>query len=180
MYSGFIQRRFGHKLVKFNNQIYHQIMEEIKIITPLTTDEVLTNAYGSYNKAVIKIKSSILLKINEKEREKAKILIEDWEENRYLHSDIYDLENAFSKADKIEYLEFNSKEDAAVYLSGQNKFKNLFIVISQSVEEITMAEVSELLKAVMTKQQSEDADLLWDAFYKADASFIRMLIQFAE
>ena len=101
-------------------------MEEIKIITPLTTDEVLTNAYGSYNKAVIKIKSSILLKINEQEREKAKILIEDWEENRYLHSDIYDLENAFSKADKIEYLEFNSKEDAAVYLSGQNKFKNLF------------------------------------------------------
>ena len=75
-------------------------MEEIKIITPLTTDEVLTNAYGSYNKAVIKIKSSILLKINEQEREKAKILIEDWEENRYLHSDIYDLENAFSKADK--------------------------------------------------------------------------------
>ena len=120
------------------------------------------------------------MKINEQEREKAKILIEDWEENRYLHSDIYDLENAFSKADKIEYLEFNSKEDAAVYLSGQNKIKNLFIVISQSVEEITMAEVSELLKAVITKQQSEDADLLWDAFYKADASFIRMLIQFAE
>ena len=155
-------------------------MEEIKIITPLTTDEVLTNAYGSYNKAVIKIKSSILLKINEQEREKAKIMIEDWEENRYLHSDIYDLENAFSKADKIEYLEFNSKEDAAVYLSGQNKIKNLFIVISQSVEEITMAEVSELLNAVITKQQSEATDLLWDAFYKADASFIRMLIQFAE
>ena len=155
-------------------------MEEIKNFEPLTTDEILTDAYGSYNKDVIKIKSSILSKINETEREKAKTLIEDWEQNSSLHSDIYDLENAFSKADKIEYLDFNSKEAAAVYFSKQNSIKNLFIVISQNADEITMVEVSDILKSVMAKKQSEDGELLWDAFYKANASFLRLLVQFDE
>lgn len=153
-------------------------MDQIKNFKPLTTDEVLADAYGIYNKDKIKIVNNILSKVNENKREKAKTLIDDWNQFRFLHSDIYDLEHCFAVAKKIEYLEFNSKEEAEAYFYKQNEIINLFLIISKDSEEITMKECSDILQSVSAKQ-SEDGDSLWDAFYIKDAGFLRMLVQFA-
>ena len=66
-------------------------MEQKNDFNPLTTDEVLADAYASYNQDKIKIINNILSKINENNCEKAKTLIDDWNQFRSLHSDIYDL-----------------------------------------------------------------------------------------
>lgn len=154
-------------------------MEQKNDFKPLTKDEVLSDAYASYNQDKIKIINNILSKINENNREKAKTLIDDWDQFRYLHSDIYDLEHCFSTADKIEYLEFNSKEEAEEYFSKRNEVINLFFIISKDSEKITMEECIDILQSVSAKQ-SEDGDLLWDTLYKRDSSFLRMLVQFAK
>ena len=138
-------------------------MDQIKKIKPLSTDEVLADAYGIYNKDKIKIVNNILSKVNENKRKKAKTLIDDWNQFRFLHSDIYDLEHCFAVAKKIEYLEFNSKEEAEAYFYKQNEIINLFLIISKDSEEITMKECSDILQSVSAKQ-SEDGDSLWDAF----------------
>lgn len=134
-------------------------IEEFKNFTPLTTDEVLSEGYGLYNKDKIRIIKSILSKINEENREKAKALIDDWSLFRFTHSDIYDLEHCFSTADKFEYLALNSKEEAAACFSKQKEVINLFLVISKNDDEIIMEEVGEILQSVFEKQ-TEDGNLL--------------------
>lgn len=115
--------------------------------------------YGLYNKDKIRIIKSILSKINEENREKAKALIDDWSLFRFTHSDVYDLEHCFSTADKIEYLALNSKEEDAACFSKQKEVINLFLVISKNADEIIMEEVGEILQSVFEKQ-TEDGDLL--------------------
>ncbi len=117
----------------------------------------------------------LLAKMKENSRAKAEKLIHDFLYEGEMHTDIYDLEYCFADAQVIEYLEFDSKEEAAAYFSNQKQIKNLVLVISQA-EEMLMTEVAEITQAIKT---NNDVDILFSLVYKNDSSLIRILLQSA-
>ena len=117
----------------------------------------------------------LLAKMKESSRIKAEKLIHDFLYEGEMHADIYDLEHCFADAQVIEYLEFDSKEEAGAYFSNQKQTKNLILVISQA-EEMLMPEVAEITQAIKT---NNDADLFFSFVYKNDSSLIRILLQSA-
>lgn len=115
----------------------------------------------------------VLSKVKEGSRIKAEKLIHDFLYEGEIHTDVYDLEHCFADAQVIEYLEFDSKEEAGAYFSNQKQTKNLILVISQA-EEMLMTEVAEITQAIKT---NNDADILLSLVEKNDSSLIRILVQ---
>ena len=142
---------------------------------PLTTDEILSNAYGDYCKDVLEITKNILSKVKEDNREKARVFMDDYLHNGPVHTSVYDLEYCFSDTTEIEYLEFNSADEAEVYFSNKDKIQKLVIVISEGDEELTMLEISNII-AKIKRQEPETLEILFNTVSKAPAGFLRMLI----
>ena len=105
---GFLEKMPGSDIITLDkmNKTEHK---------PLTTDEILSNAYGDYCKDVLEITKKILSKVKENNREKARVFLDDYLHNGPVHTSVYDLENCFSDKTEIEYLEFNSADEAEVY-----------------------------------------------------------------
>ncbi len=147
---------------------------------PLTTDEILSDAYGDSYREQERLKR-FLQRINECNREKARELLFDYLNKGEVHTDIVDLECCFSKTDEIEYLEFNSKEEAAQYLSEHGKIKSMLIVISNASEdEMTMAEIADVINQIGGKdlfQNPDNYEMYFSTISKSHQNFIRMLVQ---
>ena len=129
------------------------------------------------NKDVLDITKIILSKINETNREKARVFLDDYLHNGPIHTSVYDLENCFSDTTEIEYLEFNSADEAEVYFSNKDKIQKLVVVISEGDEELTMIEISNIITKIK-RQEPETTEILFNTVSKAPAGFIRVLIEF--
>lgn len=88
--------------------------------------------YGN-NEHTVKIPEKILSKITGDKQEKARDVLNDYLYG-YIHTNVYDVENCFSDDAEIEYLEFDSAEEAGLSLGDKGekgKIKALLIVISE-------------------------------------------------
>ena len=141
---------------------------------PLTTDEILSNAYGDYCKDVLEITKNILSKVNEDNREKARVFLDDYLHNGPVHTSVYDFEECFSDMTEIEYLEFNSADEAEDYFSNKDKITKIIVVISEGDEELTMIEISNII-AKIKRQEPETLEILFNTVSKAPAGFLRVL-----
>ena len=90
-------------------------------------------AVSGNNGHTVKVPEKILSKITGDKQEKARDVLNDYLYGN-IHTDAYDVENCFSDDAEIEYLEFDSAEEAGLSLGDEGekgKIKALLIVISE-------------------------------------------------
>lgn len=77
-------------------------------------------AVSSNNGHTVKIPEKILSKIMGDKQEKARDVLNDYLYGN-IHTDVYDVENCFSDDAEIEYLEFDSAEEAGLSLGDKGE-----------------------------------------------------------
>ena len=107
---------------------------------PLTTDEILSDAYGDSYREEERIKK-FLQRIKEDDREKVRELLDAFLNQDLVHTDMVDVECCFQSDKEIEYFEFESTEAAVEYFSKREKIKNLLVCSYSGNEEMFMSEV---------------------------------------
>ena len=122
---------------------------------PLTTDEILSDAYGDSYREQERIEN-FLQRIKEDDREKVRELLKDYLNQELIHTDMVDVECCFPTENEIEYLEFETTEAAVDFFSKHEKIKNMLVAISNG---------------------NEDMELLYADVLKSPKGFLRLLVQ---
>lgn len=139
-------------------------------------------AVSDNNGHTVKVPEKILSKITGDKQEKARDVLNDYLYGN-IHTDAYDLENCFSDDAEIEYLEFDSAEEAGISLGDEGekgKIKALLIVISEKKgNELKMNELLEILKSLSQKTglNIERSEMLYNVVSESSARFLRLLVQ---
>ena len=134
-----------------------------------------------YEKYEAETIEKLFLRVKECDRENTKVLLDDCLNNGIIQLELCDFDECFSEATEIEYMEFNTVEEAETFLSKRGRIKTLLLLISYGQEEeLTMLEVADCLKRIETAsgQKPEPEKIFWSQVQKAPARFIRMLVQF--
>ena len=145
---------------------------------PLTTDEILSDAYGDSYREEERIKK-FLQRIKEVDRGKVRELLDAFLNQDLVHVDMVDVECCFPSDKGIEYFEFESTGAAVEYFSKREKIKNLLVCIYSGNEEMFMSEVADILK-VLEDAAVEDFDkmeLLLVPVLKSPKGYLRLLVQ---
>lgn len=113
------------------------------------------------------------------DRDNAKELIYHCINDSIIHIEICDIDNCFSDAAEIEYLEFNTVEEAESHLSKRGAIKDLLLVISSN-DELTLSEVQDCLIRIefASGQKLEPDKFIWSQIQKAPVGYLHMLVQF--
>ena len=95
--------------------------------------------------------------------------------------DICDIEDCFSDAAEIEYLEFADIQAAESLLSKRGAIKDLLLVISSGEnDELTLLEVQNCLIRIESAsgQKLEPDKLIWSQAQESPVGYLQMLVQF--
>lgn len=148
--------------------------------------------YKEYERASLE---KLLSRVKESDRQKARELLNDSLNNGIIRLSTGDIEDCFSEASEIEYLEFSSEQlaeqtarDVSPFIKINGKIKNMLVVISSGDdEEMTMHEVGNCIKSLenciekSTGQKQEPDKMYWSMVQKEPAGFIRLLfVKFVE
>lgn len=139
-------------------------------------------AVSGNNEHTVKITEKILSKITGDKQEKARDVLNDYLYG-YIHTNVYDVENCFSDDAEIEYLEFDSAEEAGLSLGDKGekgKIKALLIVISgKKGNELKTNELLEILNSLSQKTglDFERSEMLYNVVSESPARFLRLLVQ---
>lgn len=153
----------------------------LQIIESLTANEKLSSERIDYDKYEAETIEKLLSRVRECDRDKAKELIYHCINDSIIHIEICDIDNCFSDAAEIEYLEFNTEEEAEPLLSKRGPIKALLVVISAGKDdELTMLEVQNCLNRLEAAcgQKLESDKLIWSQIQKAPVGYLHMLVQF--
>ena len=152
-------------------------MPEEKIV-PLTTDEILSDAYGDSYREQERIKK-FLQRIKEEDREKARELLNALLNQELVQTDMVDVECCFPSDKEIEYLEFESTGAAVAYFSRREKIKNLLVLIYNGNEEMLLTEIADILKTLENAavEDFEKMELLYVPVLISPKGYLRLLVQ---
>ncbi len=145
---------------------------------PLTTDEILSDAYGDSYREEERIKK-FLQRIKEDDREKVRELLDAFLNQDLVHVDMVDVECCFPSDKGIEYFEFESTGAAVEYFSKREKIKNLLVCIYSGNDEMFMSEVADILKVLedAAVEDFEKMEQLWVPVLKSPKGYLRLLVQ---
>lgn len=149
-----------------------------KKIVPLTTDEILSDAYGDSYREQERIKK-FLQRIKEDDREKVRELLNAFLNQELVQTDMVDVECCFPSVNEIEYFEFKSTEAAVEYFSKREKIKNMLVVIYNGEEEMPLIEIADMMKALedAAVEDFEKMELLWVPVLRSPKGYLRLLVQ---
>ena len=162
----------------------------LQITETIAANEKLSSERIDYDKYEAETMEKLLSRVKECDRDNAKELIYHCINDSIIHIEICDIDNCFSDAEnarieieetEIEYLEFNSVEDAEPLLSKRGPIKALLVVISAGKDdELTMLEVQDCLIRIESAsgQKLESDKLIWSQIQKAPVGYLQMLVQF--
>ena len=134
-----------------------------------------------YDKYEAETIDNLLIRIKECDRDKAKMLIYHCINDNLITLDICDIEDCFSDAAEIEYLEFADIQAAESLLSKRGAIKDLLLVISSGEnDELTLLEVQNCLIRIESAsgQRLEPDKLIWSQAQESPAGYLQMLVQF--
>lgn len=134
-----------------------------------------------YDKYEAETIDNLLTRIKDDDRDKAKELIYHCINDNIITLDICDIDDCFSDAAEIEYLEFADIQQAEAVLSKRGAIKDLLLVISSGEnDELTLLEVQNCLIRIESAsgQRLEPDKLIWSQIQKAPLGYLHMLVQF--
>ena len=134
-----------------------------------------------YDKYEAETIDNLLIRIKECYRDKAKELIYHCINDNIITLDICDIDDCFSDAAEIEYLEFADIQAAESLLSKRGAIKDLLLVISSGEnDELTLLEVQNCLIRIESAsgQKLEPDKLIWSQAQESPAGYLQMLVQF--
>ena len=134
-----------------------------------------------YDKYEAETIDNLLTRIKDDDRDKAKELIYNCINDNIITLDICDIDDCFSDAAEIEYLEFADIQAAESLLSKRGAIKDLLLVISSGEnDELTLLEVQNCLIRIESAsgQRLEPDKLIWSQAQKSPAGYLQMLVQF--
>lgn len=134
-----------------------------------------------YDKYEAETIDNLLTRIKDDDRDKAKELIYHCINDNIITLDICDIDDCFSDAAEIEYLEFADIQQAEAVLSKRGAIKDLLLVISSGEnDELTLLEVQNCLIRIESAsgQRLEPDKLIWSQTQKSPAGYLQMLVQF--
>ena len=117
-----------------------------------------------YDKYEAETIDNLLTRIKDDDRDKAKELIYNCINDNIITLDICDIDDCFSDAAEIEYLEFADIQAAESLLSKRGAIKDLLLVISSGEnDELTLLEVQNCLIRIESAsgQRLEPDKLIW-------------------
>lgn len=153
----------------------------LQITETIAAKEKLSSERIDYDKYEAETIEKLLSRVKECDRDNAKELIYHCINDSIIHIEICDIDNCFSDAAEIEYLEFNTVEEAESHLSKRGPIKALLVVISAGKDdELTMLEVQNCLNRLEAAcgQKLESDKLIWSQIQKAPVGYLHMLVQF--
>lgn len=134
-----------------------------------------------YDKYEAETIDNLLARIKDDDRDKAKELIYHCINDNIITLDICDIDDCFSDAAEIEYLEFADIQAAEPLLSKRGAIKDLLLVISSGEnDELTLLEVQNCLIRIESAsgQKLEPDKLIWSQAQESPAGYLQMLVQF--
>lgn len=134
-----------------------------------------------YDKYEAETIDNLLIRIKECDRDKAKMLIYHCINDNLITLDICDIDDCFSDAAEIEYLEFADIQTAESLLSKRGAIKDLLLVISSGEnDELTLPEVQNCLIRIESAsgQRLEPDKLIWSQAQESPVGYLQMLVQF--
>lgn len=153
----------------------------LQITETIAAKENFSSERIDYDKYEAETIEKLLSRVKECDRDNAKELIYHCINDSIIHIEICDIDNCFSDAAEIEYLEFNTVEEAEPLLSKRGPIKALLVVISAGKDdELTMLEVQNCLNRLEAAcgQKLESDKLIWSQIQKAPVGYLHMLVQF--
>lgn len=134
-----------------------------------------------YDKYEAETIDNLLTRIKDDDRDKAKELIYHCINDNIITLDICDIDDCFSDAAEIEYLEFADIQTAESLLSKRGAIKDLLLVISSGEnDELTLPEVQDCLIRIESAsgQRLEPDKLIWSQAKESSVGYLQMLVQF--
>ena len=134
-----------------------------------------------YDKYEAETIDNLLTRIKDDDRDKAKELIYHCINDNIITLDICDIDDCFSDAAEIEYLEFADIQTAESLLSKRGAIKDLLLVISSGEnDELTLLEVQNCLIRIESAsgQRLEPDKLIWSQAQESPVGYLQMLVQF--
>ncbi len=134
-----------------------------------------------YEKYEAETIEKLLTRVKECNRDKAKELIYHCINDNIITLDIFDIDDCFSDAAEIEYLEFTDIQAAESLLSKRGAIKDLLLVISSGEnDELTLLEVQNCLIRIESAsgQRLEPDKLIWSQAQESPVGYLQMLVQF--
>ena len=134
-----------------------------------------------YDKYEAETIEKLLTRVKECNRDKAKELIYHCINDNLITLDICDIDDCFSDAAEIEYLEFADIQAAESLLSKRGAIKDLLLVISSGEnDELTLLEVQDCLIRIESAsgQRLEPDKLIWSQAQESPVGYLQMLVQF--
>lgn len=134
-----------------------------------------------YDKYEAETIDNLLTRIKDDDRDKAKELIYHCINDNIITLDICEIEDCFSDAAEIEYLEFADIQQAEAVLSKRGAIKDLLLVISSGEnDELTLLEVQNCLIRIESAsgQRLEPDKLIWSQAQESPVGYLQMLVQF--
>ena len=152
-----------------------QITEAIEATENFSSERI---DYDKYEAETIE---KLLTRVKECNRDKAKELIYHCINDNIIALDIFDIDDCFSDATEIEYLEFADIQTAESHLSKRGAIKDLLFVISSGQnDELTLSEVGDCLIRIesASRQKLEPDKLIWSQAQESPVGYLQMLVQF--
>ena len=134
-----------------------------------------------YDKYEAETIEKLLTRVKECNRDKAKELIYHCINDNLITLDICDIDDCFSDAAEIEYLEFADIQTAESHLSKRGAIKDLLLVISSGEnDELTLLEVQDCLIRIESAsgQRLEPDKLIWSQAQESPVGYLQLLVQF--
>ena len=134
-----------------------------------------------YDKYEAETIEKLLTRVKECNRDKAKELIYHCIYDNIITLDLLDIDDCFSDAAEIEYLEFADIQTAESLLSNRGAIKDLLLVISSGQnDELTLLEVQNCLIRIESAsgQRFEPDKLIWSQAQESPVGYLQMLVQF--
>lgn len=153
----------------------------LQITETIAAKENFSSERIDYDKYEAETIEKLLSRVKDCDRDNAKELIYHCINDSIIHIEICDIDNCFSDAAEIEYLEFNTVEEAESHLSKRGAIKDLLLVISSGQnDELTLPEVQDCLIRIesASRQKLEPDKLIWSQIQKAPVGYLHMLVQF--
>ena len=156
--------------------------EPVSSLDVLTTDVILSDAYGYSYRRIKKELDNLFSKVKEIDREKAKLLLDDC--LNYGVFDIVDLCHEFlANVVELEYLEFNPSEEIEKEVPEPRATKNILLAINAGENDITMEEVEKYMRSSaksMGLDLEKNEKFGWLSVLRSPVGFCRALVQFSD
>ena len=153
----------------------------LQIIESLTANEKLSSERIDYDKYEAETIEKLLTRVKGCNRDKAKELIYHCINDNIITLDIFYIDDCFSDATEIEYLEFADIQTAESHLSKRGAIKDLLFVISSGQnDELTLSEVKDCLIRIESAsgQKLKPDKLIWSQAQESPVGYLQMLVQF--